>query len=258
MEFRYKIAAALAIFVFLIGIVFTIQWVYLNREASTTHGGYQLDETFTVDDFSYGPQTWAPYASKMPLTPSADVNGNEGFYLMFVDLNATSNLSSTFPRVQVDYAFSGLHGTAAFHIYGYIHADSAVSWTNRVEGSGASGYYVTVDPQSTGSLSGPQIMESHNHVAVKVANDAGATYKDNGNNTYFMQFEKEGGGLNSLHITTDPKTPTGQVTNTNNSTGTFFVNFTGDRVQDNFILLVAVNGTIGLDFQLNLKASVPQ
>jgi hypothetical protein len=51
LEFRYNIAAALAVFVLLIGIVFTIQWVYLNREASTTHGGYQLDETFTVNDF---------------------------------------------------------------------------------------------------------------------------------------------------------------------------------------------------------------
>jgi len=257
LEFRYKIAAALAVFVLLIGVVFAIQWVYLNREASTTHGGYQLDETFTVDDFSYGPQTWAPYASKMSLIPGADVNGNEGFYLMFVDLNASSNLNATFPRVQVDYAFSGLHGTAAFHVYGYIHTNGAISWTNRVEGTGASGYYVTMDPQPTNSLAVP-IMEDHNHIFVKVANDAGATYNDNGNNTYYMKFEKEGGGLNSLHITTDPRTPAGQVTNTNNSTGTFFVNFTGDRVQDNFILLVAVNGNIGGDFQLNLKVSVPQ
>lgn len=126
----------------LIVVVFAIQWVYLNREASTTHSGYQLDETFTADDFNYGPQTWAPYASRMPLIPGADVNGNKAFYLMFVDLNATSNLNSTFPRVQVDYVFSGLHGTAAFHVYGYIHANSAIAWTNRVEGSGASGYYI--------------------------------------------------------------------------------------------------------------------
>ena len=88
-------------------------------------------------------------------------------------------------------------------------------------------------------------MEDFDHIYVKVANHAGAAFNDYGNNTYFMKFEKDGGGLNSLHITTNPQVPTGQVTNTGNTTGTFFVDYTGDRVQDDFILLVAVNGTIG-------------
>lgn len=100
-------------------------------------------------------------------------------------------------------------------------------------------------------------MEDCDHVYVKVANHAGSSFNDFGNNTYFMRFEKAGGGLNSLHITTDPRVPTGQVTNTGNATGTFFVDFTGDRVQDDFVLLVAVNGVTGDDFQLNLKSSVP-
>ena len=86
-----------------------------------------------ASDLTYGPQGWAPYASKMPIIPGGDLNQDE-FYLMFVDLNATSNLNSTFPRVQVDYSFSGLHGVAAFHVYGYIHSNSGISWTNRVEG----------------------------------------------------------------------------------------------------------------------------
>ncbi|MGE5187688.1 MAG: hypothetical protein ACM3JE_01540 [Betaproteobacteria bacterium] len=257
MQFKYKIAAALAVFALLIGIVYAIQYVYLNREVSSERGDYSLDEAFTAEDLLYGPQAWAPYATKMPLVPGADVEGDDGFYLLFVDLNATSNLNSTFPRVQVDYAFSGLHGTAAFHVYGYIHSNGALSWTNRVEGSGASGYYVIIDQQSTSSVAGAHTMKDFNHVYVKVANAAGASFDDNGDDTYLMRFEKAGGGLNSLHITTDPRTPTGQVTNTSNSTGTFFVTFTGDRVQDTFVLLVAVNGTIGNDFTLNFKASVP-
>jgi hypothetical protein len=259
MQFKYKIAAAFVVIVFLIGVVYAIQHIYLNREVSTGQGEYRLDETFTAEDFTYGPQAWAPYASKMPLIPGANVDGDEGFYLMFVDLNATSNLKSTFPRVQVDYAFTGLHGTAAFHVYGYIHSvGGAVSWTNRIEGSGASGYYVTTDQQSTSSLAGAQVMGDFNHVSIKVANDAGASFNANGDDTYFMRFEKEGGGLNTLHITTDPQVPTGQVTNTSDSAGTFYVTFTGDRIQDTFILLVAVNGRIGEDFGLNLKVSVPQ
>ena len=257
MEFKYKLAASFAVFVLLIGVVFAVQYFYLNKEASSIHGNYLIDETFTSQDLTYGPQTWAPYAYKMPIVPGGDVNGGEVFYVMFVDLNATSNLNSTFPRVQVDYAFSDLHVVAAFHVYGYIHSNTGISWTNRVEGDGASGYYVTADQQATSSLAGAQAMEDYNHIYVKVANHAGIAYNDNGNNTYFMKFEKTGGGLNTLHITTDPKAPGGQVTNSDNTTGTFFVDFSGDRVQEDFILLVSVNGSIGDDFQLNLKSSVP-
>jgi hypothetical protein len=255
--FKYKLAAALAVFVLLIGVVFAVQFIYLNRGASLTHGSYLLDETFTAQDLIYGPQNWAPYASKMPIIPGLDVNGGGGFYVMFVDLNATSNLNSTFPRVQVDYSFTGLHGEAAFHVYGYIHSNSGLSWTNRVEGDGASGYYVTADPKATNTLAGAHLMEDYDHVYVKVSNAVGASFNDFGNNTYFMKFDKDGGGLNTLHITTDPRNPTGQVTNTGNTTGTFFLDYTGGRVQEDFILLVAVNGTVDSDFQLNLKSSVP-
>ena len=256
MQFKYKLAVSFAVLIILIAGLFAVQYYYLNREASNNCGSYKLDETFSASDFACGPQGWVPYASKLPIVPGGDVN-QEKFYVMFVDLNATSNLNSTFPRVQVDYSFSGLHGVAAFHVYGYIHSNSGISWTNRVEGDGSNGYYVTSDPQTTNILAGAQVMEDYDHVFVKIANHAGAVFNDYGNNTYFMRFEKAGGGLNSLHITTDPRVPAGQITNTGNLTGSFFVNFTGDRTQDDFILLVAVNGTLGADFQLNLKSSVP-
>ena len=235
MQFKYKLAASLAVFVLLIGVLFAVQYVYLNMEASSTHGDYHLNELFTAQDLTYGPQGWEPYASKMPIVPGGNLNGDE-FYVMFVDLNATSNLNSTFPRVQVDYSFSGLHGVAAFHVYGYIHSNNGISWTNRVEGDGASGYYVTANLPTTNNLAETQVIEDYDQVYVKVANKAGASFNDFGNNTYFMKFEKAGGGLNSLHITVDPKVPTGQVTNTGNLTGTFFVNYSGDRVQDDFVL----------------------
>jgi hypothetical protein len=256
LQFKYKLAVSFAVFALLIVALFVVQYYYLNREASNNNGNYKLDETFTATDLTYGPQGWAPYASKMPIVPGGDVN-RDGFYVMFVDLNATSNLNSTFPRVQVDYSFSGLHGVAAFHVYGYIHSNSGISWTNRVEGDGSNGYYVTSDPQVTNTLAGAKVMKDYDHVYVSVANLAGAVFNDYGNNTYFMRFEKVGGGLNSLHITTDPRVPTGQITNTGNLTGSFFVNFTGDRAQEDFILSVAVNGTLGADFKLNLRSSVP-
>ncbi len=246
---------AFLVLALLIGVVFGVQCFYLSREPSLS-GPISMDETFTAGDFVYGPQGWVPYASRLCVVPGGDVNA-DGFYVMFVDLNATSNLNVTFPCVRVDYEFEGLHGTAAFHVYGYIHANTGLSWTNRVEGDGASGFYVTAEPQMVGSYGGAQPMADFNHIYVKVANQAGAKFDDFGNDTYFIKFEKEGGGLNSLHITTDPSIPSGQVTNTGNATGTFYADFTGDRVQDNFVLLVAVNGTIGEDFSLHLRSSVP-
>lgn len=257
MQFKYKLAAAFAVFGLLILIVFAVQWVYLSQPANTVGGNYRLDETFSAASFLYGPQAWVPYASKLTVMPGVDANSNGNFYVMFVDLNATSDLKATFPCVRVDYSFSGLHGTAAFHVYGYIKGNGGFSWTNRADGDGASGFYVTAPAGSPNVLANIQPMPSFDGIYVKVSNKEGAAFNDFGNDTYFMKFDKAGGGLNALHITTNPRNPDGNVTMTGNLTGTFYVDFTGGRVMDDFVLLVAVNGTIGNNFQLNLKSSVP-
>jgi hypothetical protein len=124
---------------------------------------------------------------------------------------------------------------------------------------GESGWYVTIQaPENDNSpLSGVQPLPDTNHINIKVANQNGASYNDYGNNTYYLKFEKAGGGLNTMHVTSNPRNLNGEVTSTGNQTGTFYVDFTGDRVQDDLILLVAVTGPIGNDFQLNLKSSVP-
>jgi hypothetical protein len=254
LQLKSKLAVAFAVLTLLIGVVFGVQYYYLGQEPSLS-GPTRLDETFYASDFTYGPQAWVPYASKMPIAPDVDVNSG-GYYVMFVDLNATSNLNATFPCVRVDYELSEVNGMVAFHVYGYIQSNGGLSWTNRVEGDGASGYYVTNEPQGSSGFNNAQRMDDFNHICVKVANKAGAAFDDFGNDTYLLKFEKEGGGLNSMHITMDPSIPTGQVTTTRNMTGTFYVNFTGDRVQENFILLVAVNGAVGEDFAVRLRASV--
>ena len=257
MQFKVKLASALIVLVLIVGVVIGIQYYVASREPNISSGGnYSLDETFTVNSFVYGPQGWVPYNSKLPMQPGGNVE-TDAYYVMFVDLNATSNLNSTFPSVRVDYAFSGLRGTAAFHVYGYIHTNGGISWTNRVDGLGANGWYVVGNAGVSSALSGVQQLGDFNHVYVKVSNKNGATYNDFGNVTYFMKFEKAGGGLNTMHITSNPRNPSGEVTYTANATGTFYADFTGDRVQDDIILLVAVNGEIGDDFSLNLKSSVP-
>jgi hypothetical protein len=257
LQFKIKLAVAFAVFVTLAGTVFAVQYAFLSQQANTVGGTYFLDETFSAQSFLYGPQAWVPYASKLPVAPGVDVNGNGGYYVMLVDLNATSNLNATFPCVRVDYAFTGLQGTAAFHVYGYIKSNQGFSWTNRVDGDGANGYYVSAPAGSPTAPPNAQAMPDFDYIYVKVSNQAGAAFNDYGNDTYYVKFEKAGGGLNSLHITTDPSNPTGNVTTTTSLSGTFYVDFTGDRVQDDFVLLVAVNGTVGDDFRLNLKSSVP-
>jgi hypothetical protein len=257
LQFKYKLASAFAVFGLLIMIVFAVQWLYLSQPANTAGGSYYLNQEFSAASFFYGPQAWVPYASRLPVMPGVNANGNGSFYLMFVDLNATSNLNATFPCVRVDYSFEGLHGTAAFHVYGYIKDNGGFSWTNRVDGDGSSGYYVTAPAWLSNVLANAQPMTNIDHIYVKVSNKEGVAFNEFRNNTYFMKFDKDGAGLNSLHITTSPKNPNGNVTTTSNLSGTFYVNFTGGRVQDDLVLLVAVNGTIGIDFRLNLKSSVP-
>jgi hypothetical protein len=124
-------------------------------------------------------------------------------------------------------------------------------------GSNGNGWYVNASSGTSNNPPNAQPMSTFDHICVQVSNQQGAAHNDFGNNTYYMRFEKAGGGLNSLHITADPKMRNGNITTTSSLQGTFYVDYTGDRAQDDFILLVAVNGTIGNDFKLNLKSSVP-
>jgi hypothetical protein len=218
----------------------------------------RLGEIFTKESFLYGPQAWRPYAYKLSIFPGADINGNDGYYVMFVDLNATFNLTVVNPNVKVSYSFQGLQGNASFSVYGYAKSNGGISWTNREDGYGASGFYVTglVGPKfSYSSLSNAKTMTDVNHIYVRVSNIDGPKYNDFSNGTYWMKFEKPGGGLNNMHLSTDPKVLYGEITYTNSTNGSFFITYTGDRVLDDLILMVAVRGAISDNFELVLKSS---
>lgn len=205
-----------------------------------------LDETFTKADLKYGPQSWKPYNTKMTLVPGESVDAEGKYYLMFVDLNssvpATGNTSLR--TVKVDYNFTGLQGVAAFHVYG--QATGQLSWTNPMDDSSASGYYVKVGPATGDSLSGTQPLEKPTGVNITVSNDAGSIYK--------ITFNKAGGGLNSLHISNVTEPFGGRVVNTDKTSGSFYIMYSGDKGLDGLVLLVAVSGPIPSDFQLHLKA----
>ena len=74
--------------------------------------------------------------------------------------------------------------------------------------------------------------------------------------SYFVDFEQPGGGLNPIHISTDPTETSGQVTTTSDQSGTFWITFTGGQpTMPDAILMLAVNGTIPDDFALTLQSS---
>ncbi len=110
--------------------------------------------------------------------------------------------------------------------------------------------YITVTEPT-----GPFVLPGYNNIFVKVANDLGAKYNSFDNNTYNIRFEGIGRGLNALHISTDPAVNFGQVTVSENQSGTFYATDSGGKgYEDEIILMVAVNGTIPDDFRLRIRA----
>jgi PGF-pre-PGF domain-containing protein len=107
----------------------------------------------------------------------------------------------------------------------------------------------------TAAPSGPQPLPDYNNVFFTVANDAGVKYNAFGNNTYNIRFEGYDRGLNALHISTDPAANFGQVTVSENQSGTFYATDSGGKgYEDEIILMVAVNGTVPDDFRLHVNA----
>jgi hypothetical protein len=105
------------------------------------------------------------------------------------------------------------------------------------------------------------VLPAPRHISVVVSNDAGAKFDNDvvtyggPENSYYIK--ADGGGLNELHITNDPAAQYGQVTVTNDLTGTFWLSNTGGRgFDDDLPILVSVQGTtLPEDFAIHLKTS---
>jgi len=110
-------------------------------------------------------------------------------------------------------------------------------------------FITTTDP------AGPSVLPGYNNIFVKVANNAGVKYNAFGNNTYNIRFEGVNRGLNALHISTDPVVNCGQVTVSENQSGTLYATDSGGKgYEDEIILMVAVNRTIPDSFKLHVTA----
>jgi hypothetical protein len=120
-----------------------------------------VDETFTKEDFIYGPQTWKPGpgtlgAPSLALYYGQDINDlSTEEYLMFIDLNVGNIENTTLidcGAAKVEFSFTNMTTMAEFNGYGWCSAafqDEGISWTNQISGATASGYSVVYIPSST-------------------------------------------------------------------------------------------------------------
>ena len=113
------------------------------------------------------------------------------------------------------------------------------------------GLFVTAAPAAD---VGGETIPGTKHVHIRVANEDGARFDLFGNETYYIKFD--GGGLNALHITTNPLDTFGQVTKTAAGNGTFYIADSGGRgFFDDLVLLVAVREPLPDDFAVRLRSS---
>lgn len=258
MKLNVKLAAAIAILAAAVaGLVLASSMYASDIPKGGSDGNYTMEMTLDRSDFIYGPQSWVPYESKLPVVPGSAVDGSNEFMIAFVDMRSTlgKNITDSKP-IEVDYMFKWLRGTAAFHVYGYKGPSTVaaqgegISWTNRVEGSGSSGVYVT-GAQSDGTNAGGAATADNNGY-IHVANSP--MYDYNGNGTYHLKFIKPGGGLNALQILAVPD-GSPRAIYTSEQTGKFYIASGSDNSYDTLLLLVAVNGTMPGDFQCRIRVS---
>lgn len=123
---------------------------------SLSYQSSALDQTFTKNDFFYGPQNWRPVTANAnyPILYGEDMNSSVNqsinqYQLMFIDLEAGipgtsySGYSSLTNQgaVRIDYSFTNLPDNAVFNVYGWKKG-TGMGWTNALTGASASGYSV--------------------------------------------------------------------------------------------------------------------
>jgi hypothetical protein len=100
-------------------------------------------------------------------------------------------------------------------------------------------------------------MPDNNNINLSVANDLGAKFNYNGDNTYsfFKGLDNNTGGLNAIKISDDNSTAA-KVNFTNAQSGTFYIANTGGKgYSDEGILMLAINGTLPSDFSVLITVS---
>ncbi|MDK2974301.1 MAG: hypothetical protein PWP08_672 [Methanofollis sp.] len=86
-----------------------------------------VDQTFTKDDFIYGPQIWRPFGNPdLPIYCGQNMSDTENtFQLMFIDLDLGATKTGTDQgSIKVEYQFNNLTSFAVFDSYGWYRVSN--------------------------------------------------------------------------------------------------------------------------------------
>ena len=126
-----------------------------------SHYDSVIEETFTKADSCYRPQTWRPGPGALdtppylPLYYGQDQGDGQTYQLMFIDLRVGALNPAVFSGLtdsgaaKVEYTFHNLPGRATFNTYAWRLAavqEQGIPWTNRISGTGSSGYSLLYTP----------------------------------------------------------------------------------------------------------------
>jgi len=116
---------------------------------SSNYNATTLDETFTSADFLPGTSEWRPSSlADYPVYYGQNMSLDEQFKFMFIDLYAGSVNQTGLTdngMVKVMYNITGYDGAAYFDAYAWNNQSNqgqGVSWTNKVIGTGSSGWAI--------------------------------------------------------------------------------------------------------------------
>ena len=257
MDLSKRAALGFALVVLILGGFFAVQitaeeWLTLNppyRMTPVIESGETV--SFEKSDFNYISWKYRPY--KEPLLIATGDGGDSSWYLMFVNANVTPPYGGN-PKlgrtgyVRVDYDLQNLAGTAAFHVL----ALTGSSWrTNRIEGFGSSVLFVRGDAEPGTSMGPTTEMTDYNNIQVLPAG-VRENPEDTAPYSYYIHFDPASGGLNSLHITQDLSKVKGEIIDTTNQSGSFYLTCSGGPTIDALLLLVAVDKMQPDAFSLSL------
>lgn len=249
MEFRTRVGLAfILVGCFLGGMLLldTFGEDLFPPDNSVLVSGNASDLVLTKAGFLYGPQSWRPSYEPLGISPGKGALGNETWYLMFADLNATPVSGNPNVRklgsVRITYNFTDLAGRAAFHVYG-LTTGTVPTRTNRQTGYGSCGYLVTgnATPGIAMPSATPLTLSSSHRYMIAISNDQLADSDDMKATTRSFFFNQPGSGQGALHITPGLSKPRGAITETTDLNGTFYVTATGTEPGNDLLLLVAVD-----------------
>jgi hypothetical protein len=263
MNLRLRILLALLVLGLVIAGMFGLEQFVLPLIAPAETApvpGVLLDEEFTRADLRYGPQATRPYYTPLAIDPSGNASAGDSWYLMYIELNGTPVSGNPDVRrlgaLNLSYRFTGLAGKAAFHVYG-IRKGSLITRTNRQDGFGRSGFVVYGQAGEGAAVPAtePLIPTAPQEYTLTVANFRGENADDLAAAGRTLRFDRAGSGLDALHLTTSLGSPKGQITETANQRGSFYITATGENPNGDLLLLVAVNRKQPEEFSLHLTAA---